>query len=222
VLDPRSVIFIQIPMRTLQTTPAIARALIGALFNAVFHADADDTEIGRERVLMMLDEAWLLGPMREILTAHASGRKYRLAVQTIWQSEGQIESCWGRQGAQTLRDTVSWRSYNAISDGAVAKRLSDDMGTHGVLAASQGANFGTQKPWSPLALGSRSAGGNSNIHEIKRPLRMPDEIMRAPASRMWILKRNCPWPIEAWAAPYFTDPRLAARFGINRFATVRR
>jgi type IV secretion system protein VirD4 len=219
VLDPRTVIFIQIPMRTLQATPAIARALIGALFNAVFHADGE--ELSRQRVLMMLDEAWLLGPMREILTAHASGRKYRLAVQTIWQSEGQIEACWGRYGAQTLRDTVSWRSYNGISDGTVAKRLSEDMGSHGVLAASRGANFGTQKRWSPFALGSRSAGGNSNVHEIKRALMPHDEILRAPASKMWILKRNCPHPIEAWAAPYFLDPRLAARLGVNRFATVR-
>ena len=48
-------------------------------------------------------------------------RVWRGAVSTIWQSESQLEDVWGREGAKTMRDTVSWRSYNAIQDGDVAE-----------------------------------------------------------------------------------------------------
>ena len=90
-----------------------AVATMGALFNAMFHADG---AVGK-RILFEMDEAWVLGRLKEIMLCHTTARKYRGAVNTIWQSEKQLEEVWGREGAGALRDMLSWRSYNGIQDG---------------------------------------------------------------------------------------------------------
>src|SRR3984885_13484045 len=141
VLNPHAVIFVQLPLDTLLVTPMVGRAIMGALFNAVIHADVGR----RDRVLFQIDEAWTLGAMREIKLFHTTARRYGACMSTLWQSEGQLEEVWGRDGAKILRDTVSWRSFNAIQDGEVAERLSRDMGEHSVLAVSEGSNRGRSR-----------------------------------------------------------------------------
>jgi type IV secretion system protein VirD4 len=215
ILDSRTVVFIQIPLRTLLTTPAVGRAVLGAFFNAMFHADGEITD----RVLFQIDEAWVLRALKEIRLCHATAAKYRGVVSTIWQSEGQIEGVWGKDDAKMLRDTVSWRSYNAVQDGSVAEQLSRDLGEHSVLAYSEGDNQGHQKPWG-MALPSQSHGTNVNVHEIRRRLIKADEIMRAPADEMFVLARDFPNPIRCVSAPYFRYPGIARRMSGNRFVRV--
>ena len=212
VLDSNTVIFVQLPLRTLLATPAVGRAVMGALFNAIFHADSG---LG-DRILFQIDEAWLLGAMKEIKLCHTTARKYRGTLSTIWQSEGQLEEIWGRDGAKLMRDTVSWRSYNAVQDGEVAEKLSRDLGDHGVLAYSEGDSRGRSKRWG-VALPSSSRNTNDNVHEIRRRLIKADEIMRAPADEMFVLARDFPRPIRCVSAPYFLYPELAEKMGNNRF-----
>jgi type IV secretion system protein VirD4 len=213
ILDSNTVVFIQLPLRTLLATPAVSRAVMGAFFNAMFHADA----IGiAERILFQIDEAWILGAMKEIKLCHTTARKYRGTISTIWQSEGQMEGVWGPDDAKLMRDTVSWRSYNAIQDGAVAEKLSRDIGEHGILAYSEGDNQGRQKPWG-LALPSRSRGTNVNVHEIRRRLIKADEIMRAPSDEMFVLVRDFAHPIRCFSAPYFQYPDIARSMSDSRF-----
>jgi type IV secretion system protein VirD4 len=216
ILDSNTVVFIQLPLRSLLTTPAVGRAIMGALFNAMFHADGSGNT---DRILFQIDEAWVLGAMKEIKLCHTTARKYRGAVSTIWQSEAQLEDVWGREGAKTMRDTVSWRSYNAIQDGDVAEKLSRDIGEHAVMAYSEGDNSGQSKPRG-FALGSRSKGRNTNVHEIKRRLILPSEIMRSPADEIFVLARDFPHPIRCVSAPYFRYPDIARRMRNNRFVTV--
>ena len=85
---------------------------MGALFNALFHADGQVADT----VLFEIDEARVLGPMKEIMLAHTTARKYQGALHTIWQSEAQIDGVWGQEGAKELRDCCAWRSYNAVQD----------------------------------------------------------------------------------------------------------
>ena len=214
ILKPDTVVFVQIPLRTLLTTRSVGRAVMGALFNAMFHADGDVAE----RILFEIDEARTLGRLKEIQLCHETARKYRGVVHTIWQSEGQLEEIYGKDGAKTMRDTVSWRSYNAISDGDVAEKLSRDLGDHAVLAYSEGDNSGNQKPWG-LALPSQTTGRNLNVHEIKRRLLKADEILRAPADAMFVLARDFPHPIRCNTAPYWRYPEIADRMQANRFVS---
>lgn len=213
ILDDGTVVFIQIPMLSLLATPAVGRAVIGAFLNAMFHADGG---ADGERILFAIDEAAIMGCMKEIRLCHTTGRKYRGSMQTIWQSEAQLEETWGQNGAQIMRDTVSWRSYNAIQDGKVAERLSTDLGSHAVMAHSEGDNQGRQIQGG-FGFGSRSRGSNISTHEIKRRLITADEIMRAPADKIWVLARDFPWPIEAWTAPYYRTPDIDCLMSDSRF-----
>jgi type IV secretion system protein VirD4 len=212
IMNRDTVVFIQLPLRTLLATPAVSRAVMGALFNAMFHADTGEGD----RILFQIDEAWVLGAMKEIKLCHTTARKYRGTISTIWQSEGQLEGVWGQDDAKLMRDTVSWRSYNAIQDGTVAEKLSRDLGEHAVLATSEGDNQGQHKPWG-LALPSGSRGSNTNVHEIRRRLIKADEIMRAPADEMFVLARDFPHPVRCWSAPYFRYPDIARLMSASRF-----
>jgi type IV secretion system protein VirD4 len=213
VLDRNVVVFVQIPLRTLIATPAVGRAVMGALFNAVFHADGRGID---RRVLFQIDEAWTLGALKEIRLCHTTARKYAGCVSTIWQSEAQMEAVWGQDRAKEMRDTLSWRSYNAVQDGSIAEKLSRGLGEHGVMAYSEGDNSGQSKPWG-LAMGSRSKGRNTNVHEIKRRLIKGDEITRAPADEMYVIARDVPNPIRCVTAPYWRYPEIAQRMNKSRF-----
>ncbi len=204
ILDSDKVIFVQIPLRTLITTPTLGRAIMGALFNAVFQ---DDGATMTSRALFAIDEAWTLGPAEEIALAHMAGRSYQICVGTIWPSEAKMEEIWTKSGRQMLFETSNWRSYNAVQDGEVAERLSADMGEYAVMAYSEGDNTGNQRPrgWFG-SLGSKSSGFNVNKHEIKRRLVKRDEIMRSRADQMFVLVRDFPYPLTCFTTPYFRYP----------------
>ena len=130
--------------------------------------------------------------MKEIKLCHTTARRHHGSVSSIWQSKGQLEGVWGRDDAKLMRDTMSWRSYNAIQDGDGAEKLSRDLGEHAVLA---------------------SHGDNVSTHEIKWRLIKADEIMRAPSDEMFVLARDFAQPIRCFTAPYFRYPDIAGRMG---------
>jgi len=68
----KTTVFINIPLKALDATPAIGRVITGALLNAVYEADGHV----EGRVLFLLDEAARLGPMKIIETARDCARKY--------------------------------------------------------------------------------------------------------------------------------------------------
>ena len=95
ILDPDTVVFVQLPLRTLIATPSVGRAVMGALFNAMFHADGDV----ERRILFQIDEAAVLGPMKEIRLCHTTARKY-----TVGRSRpfGNRKDKWNRSGVAKM------------------------------------------------------------------------------------------------------------------------
>ena len=167
--DPRALlignttVFLNISLRTLETTPPIARVLVGALLNTVYMADGWT----RGRILFLLDEAARLGRMKTLETARDIGRKYGVSLHMLFQSVGQMAEAWGREGTRAWIDAAAWVGYAAIRAGGAGKDLSDQLGAHGVLAWSEGDNQGRQKPFG-FNFGSTSRGINVNVHEIRR------------------------------------------------------
>ena len=213
ITDPKTVLFVQLPLRSLLASRALGRAVMAALFNALFHAEG---QIERP-VLFQIDEAAVLGPLKEISLCYATARKYRGVICCAYQSEAQLADVFGVDGARTIRDSVTWRSYNAVQDGDVAAKLSRDLGEYAVLAYSEGDNQGTSKSSGPGS-GSSSKGSTQSKHEIKRSLLKADEIMRAPSDQMWVLLRNFPCPIECVTAPYYRYPEIVRQMAPNPFA----
>lgn len=213
VTDPRSVVFIQAPLRTLMTTPSVARAVMGALMNEVFEADGATTL----PVLFEIDEAPLFGPMDEFLLTHRTGRKYKAFINQIMLAQSDLFAIWGENLAKTLLNTASWRSYNVVQDLGIAKEISETLGEYGVRAFSTGTNEGTSRPGQPFAWRSTSEGSNLNEHEISKRLITPDRIMFSPADRLFVIARDFWRPIDCVTAPYYRYPHVAAEMALNRF-----
>jgi type IV secretion system protein VirD4 len=205
-------VFLQIPLAALQSTPAIGRVVIGALLNAAYEADGDV----KGRILYLLDEAARLGPMKILETARDAGRKYGITLQLLYQSVGQLERQWGREGKREWYDGVSHRSYAAVQDLETAKELEETFGTYGVMATSEGSNTGSSGK--SFETGSRSRGANTSYHEISRPLIRREELMNdCRTDEAFVIIRGAK-PLRCGRAIYFRRPELEARSAVNRFA----
>lgn len=205
-------VFLQIPLAALDTTPGLARVVIGALLNVAYEADGDV----EGRVLYLLDEVARLGPMGILETARDAGRKYGITLQLLYQSVGQLIKQWGSEGKRAWYDGVSWRGYAAVQDPETAKELSETFGTYGVVASSEGVNTGISGKG--LEPGSRSRGKNTNTHEISRPLIRPDELMNdCRADELFVVPRSAR-PLRCGRAIFFRRSELASLVDANRFA----
>jgi type IV secretion system protein VirD4 len=211
LLSGKLTVFLQIPLAALQSTPAIGRVVIGALLNAAYEADGQVAG----RILYLLDEAARLGPMKILETARDAGRKYGITLQLLYQSVGQLERQWGREGKREWYDGVSHRSYAAVQDLETAKELEETFGTYGVMATSEGSNTGSSGK--SFEVGSRSRGANTSYHEIARPLIRREELMNdCRTDEVFVVIRGAK-PLRCGRAIYFRRPELKARIAVNRF-----
>lgn len=205
-------VFLQITLGALQSTPAIGRVVIGALLNAAYEADGRVSG----RILYLLDEAARLGPMKILETARDAGRKYGITLQLLYQSVGQLEKQWGREGKREWYDGVSHRTYAAVQDLDTAKELEETFGNYAVMATSAGSNTGTSgKLFEP---GSRSRGDNTSYHEISRPLIRREELMNdCRTDEAFVVIRGAR-PLRCGRAIYFRRRELEAKIATNRFS----
>ncbi len=204
-------VLLQVPQKTLETTPAIARVVIGALLNAVF--EADGAVVGK--VLFELDEAVLLRDLPPLKIALTQGRKYKIVLRPYYQDDGQVEEVWGKAGKRTWFSNLAWRAYAGVSDLDVAKEVSGHCGEFAVMAASEGRNKGISLKLGEM--GSSSSGATTNEHEIKRELIKPAEILHdMRADEMIVLPRGGS-PLRCGRAIYFRRKDLEGRVGANRF-----
>jgi type IV secretion system protein VirD4 len=208
-------VFVQVPLAALMTAPGVGRVIIGALLNAAYEANGDVSG----RILFLLDEVARLGRMAILETARDVGRKYGITLQLCYQSVGQLEGQWGKDGKRAWYDGVSWRGYAAIQDMETAKEVSAACGNRAVLAYSEGDNRGRQTS-AGFGFGSRSRGSNTNVHEIRRALITPDELIQdARTDEMFVLARSSP-PIRCGRAIYFRRKELTDLVSRNRFVEV--
>ncbi len=207
----KTTVFVCVPLKALQSTPAIARVIVGALLNAAYEADG----AVQGRVLFLLDEVARLGPMGIITTARDAGRKYGITLHLIYQSVGQIIEQWGAEGKRAWYEGASWRAYAAVKDEETAKELAATVGEYGVLAWSEGQNTGTQGRG--FEAGSRSRGQTRNYHEVKRQLIRPEEIMHDTREDEVFVIPKGGRPLRCGRAIYFRRPEFVGRVGSNRF-----
>ncbi len=205
-------VFVQIPLDALITTPGPARALVGALLNAVYRAEGCTSG----RVLFLLDEAARLGRMSVLQQARDAGRKYGITLQLLYQSVGQLEEAWGQHEKRAWCDSVSWRAYAAIRDEKTARELSDAFGSYAVIAYSEGDNTGRQSGQNLATMGSRSRGENTNRHEIRRRLITPDELIQdTRTDELFVIAGGR--PIRCGRAIYFRRKEFQDRVQPSRF-----
>lgn len=215
LVDGRLTVFVQVPLKSLQATPALGRVIVGALLNAAYEADGRV----RGRILFLLDEVARLGYMGVLEQARDAGRKYGITLLLLYQSLGQLVSQWGREGKQAWYDATSWRLFAAVQDPETAKELSAMCGEHGVVATAQGNSSGSHGRGSGIA--SSSSGRSENRSEMRRALIKPDEIIQdTRADEAFVLVRGAK-PLRCGRAVYFRRADMAPLVGTNRFHAPR-
>jgi len=204
-------VFLKMPLEALDTTPALARTVIGSLLNSAYQANGNFDG----RILFLLDEVARLGYMRIIETARDAGRKFGITMQLLYQSTGQIIKQWGMEGKNAWYDGVSHRSYAVVQDIETASELERTFGTFGVMATSESSNSG--RSGKALEQANISRGENVSVHEISRPLIRKSELMSdVRGDEAFVVVRGSP-PLRCGRAIYFRRPEMVAKVGANRF-----
>jgi type IV secretion system protein VirD4 len=86
-----------------------------------------------------------------------------------------------------------------------------------VLAYSEGQNSGNQRRVG-FSHGARSKGRNLKVHEIRRPLIKPDElILDTRSDERFVIARRSK-PIRCGRAIYFRRPEMRAKVNASRFS----
>ena len=206
-------LFVNLPMKVLELTPALARVVVGSLLNAVYEADG---HLPGGRVVFLLDEVARLGYMTSLARARDAGRKYGITLVMLYQSEGQLREQWGDGGKSAWFESASWRSYAAIGSLEQARAVSEALGEHGVVLSSETKNRG--KSAKPLEIGTASTGASEQKTERGRRLATVSEILadaRADEQFVFVQGRK---PLRCGRAIYFRRPEMVARVAENRFA----
>ena len=202
-------VFVQIPMASLRTTPALARVIVGALMNAVYQAEGKI----RGRALFLLDEVNFLGRLKVLEDARDAGRKYGITLVPMWQSLGQLADTWGVNGKASWFNSASWRLFSALEDDATCAEVSKMCGTYTILKRSEGMSSGSN---SGSNSGSTSRGRNEGMSEGSRELIRPEEI-RLMREDDQILFRRGSRPLRSGRAIFFRRSDLVARVEADRF-----
>jgi type IV secretion system protein VirD4 len=200
-------IFVQIPGDTLRAFPGIGRVIIGSLMKAMVQADGHHAN----RVLFVLDEVDLLGYMSILEEARDRGRKYGITLMLMYQSLGQVEGHFGKEGAASWLEGCSFVSFAAIKSMDTAEAISQrcgDMTVEVAGSSSQSAPVFSKRD--ATAGQSLSAQGRRLIlaHEVVQTMRADEQI---------VMVRGFP-PLRCGRAIYFRRPEMVMAAGANRFA----
>ena len=202
----RKDVFLNIPAALLRSYPGIGRVIIGALINAMMQADG----AFKRRALFMLDEVDLLGYMRVLEEARDRGRKYGISLMLMYQSVGQLERHFGRDGATSWIDGCAFASYAAIKALDTARNVSAQCGEMTVEVKGSSRNLG----WNTNSGASRKS---ENVSFQRRPLIMPHEITQSMRKDEQIIIVQGHSPIRCGRAIYFRRKDMGAAANANRF-----
>lgn len=206
IVSGKKDVFLNIPAAILRFYPGIGRVIIGSLINAMTQADG----AFERRALFMLDEVDLLGYMRVLEEARDRGRKYGITLMLMYQSVGQLERHFGRDGATSWIDGCAFASYAAIKALDTARNVSAQCGEMTVEVQSKSHNVGR----------SNSNSGTQKSESLnlqRRPLIMPHEITQAMRKDEQIIVVQGHDPIRCGRAVYFRRKDMNAAANPNRF-----
>ncbi|WP_085033137.1 Ti-type conjugative transfer system protein TraG [Ensifer aridi] len=199
-------VFLNIPASILRSYPGIGRVIIGSLINVMVHADGGFNR----RALFMLDEVDLLGYMRVLEEARDRGRKYGISMMLMYQSVGQLERHFGKDGATSWIDGCAFASYAAIKSLETARNVSAQCGEMTVEVQGRSRNIGWDNK-------NGVARKSESVNYQRRPLIMPHEITQSMRKDEQIIIVQGHSPIRCGRAIYFRRRDMDRDAKPNRF-----
>ncbi len=202
-------IFISVPLKTLESTPAVARLIIGALLNALYE-EFRRTQKTEQRTLFLLDEMPRLGRFSMLETARDAGRGLGITLWAIVQDLGQLEKHYGKEGLRGWLESSQVKTFFGIGDVDTARLLSEALGKFTAEISTKSINKGSVARPSG-AMGSINSGTGQNQSLVARDLLTTDEIMRLAVDvngvpdEQIVFMRNRP-PLRCGLAKYYRRP----------------
>jgi len=204
-------VILNIPAAILHSYPGIGRVIIGSLLNAMTQADGQYAK----RALFLLDEVDLLGYMRLLEETRDRGRKYGITLMLMYQSVGQLEKHFGREGAKSWIEGSAFSSYAAIKSLDTAKEVSANCGEMTVAVSGQSRSIGM--------IGPNDQGRRTeSISYQRRPLIMPHEVTQTMRKDEQIIIVQGHPPLRCGRAVYFRRKDMCDQAQKNRFAPTMR
>jgi type IV secretion system protein VirD4 len=202
-------VFINVPLKTLSSTPQVVRVILGSLLNSIYEARG----VCGGRILFLLDEVARLGYMSVLETARDAGRKYGVNLCLLYQSLGQLRGAFGEAGERAWFDSAYLKLFAAIQDLETAEMLSRACGEFTALGDSftQGTGYASGRDYR-----SRSTHQSSNQQQVARRLIKPEEILQRLGSDEQIVLIQNELPLRCGRAIYFRRPDMAGRTRLGK------
>lgn len=211
IISGRFDVFLSIPLKTLNATPAVARLLLGSLLNGVYeryHRSGGTNA----RTLFLLDEMPRLKRMELLETARDAGRGYGVTLWAIVQDLGQLEKWYGKAGVRSWIENSQVRTFFGVNDVETAETISKMLGKETIETETQGKSH-SQSSQAGKLFGQRSASTSYHRALVGKPLMTADEILtmktasNGTAEEQIIFRRGYK-PFRTALAKYYEMPEF--------------
>ena len=184
-----------IPTRDMETYAPFIRLLGGVMMSELM------TEYKPlHPVMLMLDEAKLLGKLEQLTNIISAGAGYGIKAVTIWQSLTQIQENFGTH--KEILENSGLAVFFSVEDMDLAKHLSELSGRCTVRTRSYGVNGRTEH--------IINGGHNYGEGEAGRPVLYPSDFMNS--KEMFVKIRQMPL-LRCAPMPYYAEKRYAGMYG---------
>ncbi|MGE0854138.1 MAG: type IV secretory system conjugative DNA transfer family protein [Hyphomicrobiaceae bacterium] len=204
-------VFLQFDAEVLKNNVGVVRILLGSMFQAM---QSQERVKGAESVLFCLDEVDALGYMSALEEARDRGRKFGISLMLLYQSVGQIEKHFGKEGAVAWFDSAAIVSYAVVTSPETADRISKQAGecTVEVEGTSERSNW-----WFGMwAKGAQSQSRMTYSTSLqKRPLILPHEVREMRRDEQIIFAAAKP-ALRCGRAIFFRRPEMMEGLGKSK------
>ena len=169
--------YLIVPPPMMNSMAPLIRLWLGCLTRTFTQDDPSE----RKKLLLIVDEAAVLGRMKVIEEGITLMRGFGLRIWLIFQSLDQLRVCYG-ENAQTVLDNLGTQHYFGISSYETAKSLSERIGDATILIKTLNLTTGRSYPLGggPDRHGSHNSSTSTTYAPHGRRLLQPNEILNMP------------------------------------------
>jgi type IV secretion system protein VirD4 len=208
LIDTVSTLYLCVDEELLSTYERWLRVMTGCALNALTRAKSRSAP--RHKVLLLLDEVAVLGPLEPLERQSGLLRAYCMPV-LIWQNLPQISAVYGQRAAAFLAN-ASCRVFFGVNDNDTATYVANMLGYTTSLSQSHGISQSSDA-W----LRHNQQQGQS---ESGYWLLDPAEVQRLPVDKLVTKLRNVPFPALIRRLDYRYQPRWWGRWDTWRPANA--
>ncbi len=205
-------VYLVLPPHLLKSHNGLLRMWLEGLMQAVMRGGADESR----RVHFVCDEAAALGHLDVIETAICQLRGYGVRMLMVYQSIGQLKTCFSPGQDVTILSNMDNRLYFGVNDYPTAEDVSRQLGQETIVTTSVSGGSSRSKSRDHQGHESTSYSTNDNwsAQEIGRSLLQPSEVLQLDQRACIVFSKGCP-PIMTYLARYYEKAfreRLPSRF----------